>query len=249
MKQTYAKCKTFREVSRVPSSRAEATKGSLDADLEFRLWFQRPSRYRVEAKFLCMDATAETTRETGKPHKQFIDRSIQAALEYNHFLIVGDERRGTLVQFAGQFDRSERVKTQKFPNGKAAIDQRKSAVRTLSLFEDTPYYLQDIKGTVGFPDETIEDHLCHHIVIYSSAAYIETHLWIDKENFLLRKMQQPVHAVLKPALSLLRHAPFKLGDFLGSDIRGDEMNMHTEFIVLDAELNPDIDPFVFELPD
>lgn len=196
-----------------------------------------------------MDVTEESRSKNGTPHKQFIDRSIQAALEYNHFLIVGDESQGTLVQYAGQFDRSERLKIQKFPNGRSAIDQRKSAVRTLQLFEGTPYYLQDIKGTVSFPDEAIQNRLCHHIVIYSSAAYVETHLWIDKKTFLLRKIQQPVHAVLKPALSLLRHAPFQLGDFLGSDIRGDEMNMHTEFVVLDAELNPDIDPFVFKLPE
>jgi hypothetical protein len=274
MKQIYAECKTFREISRVPSSRAEATKGRLDADLEFRVWFRRPSSYRVEAKFLCIDAHAEsatrqnlsdsrasvdsqgsteaTSSESSKGvagSNKFMERNLQAALEYEHFLLVGDETKGVLIQYAGQFDRSAgRKKIQTFPNGRAAIGEQKSAVRTLQLFEETPYYLDDIKGTTSFPDQMVGENMCHHIVVYSSPAFVETHLWVDMETFLLRKIHQPVPAMLKPALSLLRFAPFKLGDFLASDIQGDELNMHTEYIVHEAELNPEIDPFVFELP-
>jgi hypothetical protein len=246
MKRIYSEFDSFREISRVPSSRAEATKGRLDADLEFRLWFKRPSCYRVEAKFVCFDKTEERQEKSSKPHKQFIDRGREAALEFDHFLLLGDENSGTVIQYAGQFERAQRQKIQHFANGRAAIAERKSAARTLSLFEDTPYYLQNIRGIVGFPEQSVGDRMCHHIVVYSSAAYVETHLWIDQQDYLLRKIQQPVHAVLKPALSLLRHAPFKLGDFLSSDLHGDEMNMHTEFIVLETEVNPDIDPFVFE---
>lgn len=246
MKRTYSECDSFREVSRVPSSRAQATKGRLDADLEFRLWFKRPSCYRVEAKFVCFDTTEENHEQGLKPHKQFIDRGRAAALEFDHFLLVGDENSGTIIQYAGQFDRTQRQKIQHFANGRSAVAERKSAARTLSLFEETPYYLQNIRGLVSFPEQEVGERMCHHIVVYSSAAYVETHLWIDQQDFLLRKIQQPVHAVLKPALSLLRHAPFKLGDFLSTDLHGDEMNMHTEFIVLETEVNPQIDPFVFE---
>lgn len=275
MKRVYAECKSFREVGRVPSSRTTHTNGRFDSDLEYKIWFQRPSHYRVECRFVCSESAEDESPGDESPDESPGGESprgesaggepaggespgdgknvsarnfIKNQIEYQRSVLVINKTGGVLLSHTGQFGNSPQTKRKIFDSVSAAFAEASPLVRTLRPFEQHSY-LDEIKGVAGFPMEMVNHHMCHHLVIYSFASYVETHLWIDEKTFLVQKIHRPVNPMYRPFVNLLLKGPGKILNVLGSNVQIEDDTMHTAYIVTESELNPDIDPFIFEFPE